>query len=353
MIEESAISALGPMLQLELETLRDQRDLYRSLLLSEMAPLGAFMSYALESVERLREELRQPTRDTPAFRGKIARLQAELAGLAEAMLGLHLPSILSRLDGARLSLQQIDARSDITGNDLLPALVTLEELCSHLLIAADCAAVHVPLAADAAAAEELELSERRAVPKLTEALRALSDKICAERHTQLELVTMGLEDVPDSWVSALFDLLGELLRNAIEHGIEAGPLRLERSKPATGTLVIEFTDRGAQGFELDVLDDGAGLDAERLAEAAVRRGLLSAEAAKTLEAPRLAALIFQPGITTTGEGTRRGNGMQIVKDHVARLGGKLHVATKRGQFTRFRMQLPAIITGERGERRQA
>ena len=102
------------------------------------------MTQALETVERIRAALRMPTRDAGAFRGKIERLQAELTSLSEAMLGLHLPTISSRVASAQATLQAIELRADISGNDLLPAMVTLEELCSHLLIAADCAAVHLP-----------------------------------------------------------------------------------------------------------------------------------------------------------------------------------------------------------------
>ena len=64
-----------------METLRDQRDLYRSLLLAELEPLAACMTHALETVERIRAALRMPTRDAGAFRGKIELLQSELMSL--------------------------------------------------------------------------------------------------------------------------------------------------------------------------------------------------------------------------------------------------------------------------------
>ncbi len=341
-MNDTAIRALPPSVQLEFEALRDQRDLYRSLLLSETAALAAFMTGALGTVERLRAALRLPTRDDTTFRGKIERLQAELSALGEALLGLHLPTVQARLASAQAALRDIEARGEISGNDLLPAMVVLEELCSHLLIAADCAAVHVPLADDESAAFELEASQRRAQPKLAAALQQLVEKSAAEHGKRAALVTMGLEDIPEASVSALFDLLGQLLRNAIEHGIETPARRGARAKPESGTLVVEFVDRDAHGFELNVQDDGAGLDAERIAEVAVRQGLLSADAAKSLDPPRLASLIFHPGLTTAKDAARRGLGMQIVREHVHRLGGRIQVATKRGHFTRLRISLPAV-----------
>jgi two-component system, chemotaxis family, sensor kinase CheA len=352
-MNESAIQAMPPAFLVELETLRDQRDLYRSLLLSELTPLASFMAHALETVERIRAALRLSTRDTGAFRGKIERLQAELSGLSDAMIGLHLPSIVARVTSAQETLRPIALRQDISGNDLLPAMVTLEELCSHLLIAADCAAVHLPPVDEDHAAEDVEAGQQRAQPKIVAALQQLSDRFAIEQGKRVALVTMGLEEIPETWISTLFDLLGQLLRNSIEHGIEAPALRSERAKPDMGTLVVEFIDRGTQGFDLNMQDDGAGLDSERITEVAVRLGLLSAEAASNLEPARLASMIFQPGVTTSKIAGRRGLGLQIVRDHVQRLGGRLQVAAKRGQFTRYRISFPPLSDTELSAQRPA
>jgi two-component system chemotaxis sensor kinase CheA len=174
------------------------------------------------------------------------------------------------------------------------------------------------------------------------ALQQLSDKFATELGKRVALVTMGLEDIPEPWISTLFDLLNQLLRNSIEHGIEAPMQRAERAKPEMGTLVVEFIDRGAQGFDLNMQDDGAGLDAERITEVAVRLGLLNAEAARTIDPVRLASVIFQPGVTTAKNAGRGGLGLQIVRNNVQRLGGRLQVATKRGQFTRYRISFPPL-----------
>jgi signal transduction histidine kinase len=345
-VSDSATQSTPAALMIEIEALRDQRDLYRSLLLSELQELASCMTYALATVDRIRSALRMPTRDAATFRGKIERLRDELGGLANAILGLHLPSVSSRVESAQAALQAIEMRADISGNDLLPAMVTLEELCSHLLIAADCAAVHLPPADEEPPAGESDPEQSAVPPKIVAALQQLCEKFATEQGKRVALVTMGLEDVPESWTSTLFDLLGQLLRNSIEHGVESPALRAERAKPEMGTLVIEFIDRGAQGFDLNVQDDGAGLDSERIAEVAVRLGLLTAEAAQSIEGPRLASVIFQPGVTTSNNPARRGLGLQIVRDHVQRLGGRLQVAAKRGQFTRYRISFPALSDSE-------
>lgn len=340
-MSDTSIMALSPaQQQLEIETLRDQRDLYRALLLSEIEALGAGLTQALACAEQLRSLLRAPTRDDASFRRKIEQLLAELEQLSEALRPLHLPTIARRLENARDSLQEIGAREQITGDDLLPAMVVLGDLCSHITIAADCASVHVPGIDQEGAAPEVESSQRRAQPKLAIALRQLADKLAAEHGKHVTLVTLGLEDVPEMWLGTLFDTVGQMLRNAIEHGIEAPERRAALDKPAQGTLVVEFVERGNEGFELNVQDDGSGLDARGIADIAVRKGLLTAEAAQDLDPARLASLIFQPGVSTARDAARRGQGMRIVRDHVHRLGGRIQAATKAAHYTRFRVHLP-------------
>jgi two-component system chemotaxis sensor kinase CheA len=328
--------------QAEFDALRDQRDLYRSLLLSEPEQLAEFIAQALESVESLRSTLRLPTRESGAFRGKLERLQMELLSMEQSLNGMQLPTVSVRLQTVAAAINEIGLRAEITGNDLLPIIVLLEDLCSHLLIASDAAAVHVPMVDEEPPEEELEASERRAQRKLAFALRQMCDKLSAEHGKRMSLVTIGFEDMPDDWSSVLFDLLGQLLRNAVEHGIEPAEQRVANGKPDVGTMAVEFVDRGNQGFELNVQDDGAGLDTERIVEVAVRLGLLSSEAARNLEPGRLLNLIFQPGITTSQDPARRGLGMQIVREHVQRLGGKMQIAAKRGQYLRFQISLPPV-----------
>jgi signal transduction histidine kinase len=341
-MSDTAYQALPPALQHEFDTIRDQRDLYRSLLLSEPEPLAVFIARGIETVESVRSTLRTPTRSDAAFRGKLERLQTELLALDQALSGLELPTVSCRLQSASAAINEIGLRAEITGNDLLPAMVVLEELCTHLLIAADCAAVHVPIDDGGEIQDAMGAGEPRTQPRLAVALQQMSEKLSAEYGKQVSLVTMGLEDIPDQWSSVLFDLLGQLLRNTIEHGIEEPAQRVALAKPEVGTMAIDFVDRGPQGFELNVQDDGAGLDCEGIAEVGVRLGLLSPDAARLPDPARLINLIFQPGVTTSQDPSRRGLGMQIVRSHVQRLDGKLQIAAKRGQFVRFQMSLPPV-----------
>jgi two-component system chemotaxis sensor kinase CheA len=102
---------------------------------------------------------------------------------------------------------------------------------------------------------------------------------------------------------------------------------------------VQFARIGADGYQLSVQDDGRGLDHQKIRAEAVRHGVLTAADAATIDPRKLASLIFRPGFTTVGEGAR-GIGMDIVRELVTKVGGRVGIATKPGEYTRFRITLP-------------
>jgi chemotaxis protein histidine kinase CheA len=251
---------------------------------------------------------------------------------------MHLPTVNARLAACAAVLRDLQTRSKATGNDLLPAMVLLEGLCSHIAIAADISGISVAARAMESPAAPISESE----PRLVHALRQVAESTAEACGKRVAFSASGLERLPEEWVSSVFDALGQLLRNAIEHGIEPPTERVAAGKSAVGELLVELSGDPAVGFELRLQDDGRGLDAAALARAAVGRGLLTAEAAAALDPRRLASLIFQPGLSTAGEG--RGSGLSIVRDQMHRLQGRVLVASKAGQFTRYRIRLPKLDT---------
>jgi chemotaxis protein histidine kinase CheA len=150
---------------------------------------------------------------------------------------------------------------------------------------------------------------------------------------------VGLEDVPAHYRKPVEKILGQLIHNAIRHGVEAPADRASEDKPEVGTVSVQFSRIGADGYQLSVQDDGRGLDHDRIRAEAVRQGVLTPEAAKKIDPRKLASLIFRPGFTTVSEGAR-GIGMDIVRELVTKAGGRVGIATKPGEYTRFRITLP-------------
>ncbi|MBE7423080.1 MAG: Hpt domain-containing protein [Zoogloeaceae bacterium] len=134
-----------------------------------------------------------------------------------------------------------------------------------------------------------------------------------------------------------------LLRNAITHGLEEGAQRQAAGKPEIGEINLTLSQEGNE-VVIDLADDGAGLDFERIRSKASEQGLLAADGQPDEAA--LTDLIFHPGFSTARELTEiagRGVGMDVVKSETAQLGGRIEVASTPGKGARFRIYLPLTL----------
>jgi two-component system sensor histidine kinase and response regulator WspE len=137
-----------------------------------------------------------------------------------------------------------------------------------------------------------------------------------------------------------------LLRNAVDHGIEPPEERREHGKPATGTIRLEARHRGGM-LVVTLEDDGRGIDPDAIRRAVVRRGYAPAESAAGMSEAELLEFLFLPGFTlreTVTEISGRGVGMDIVQATVREVGGKLSVTTAPGRGMCFELQLPLTLS---------
>lgn len=148
-------------------------------------------------------------------------------------------------------------------------------------------------------------------------------------------------------VEQVWDPLLHLVRNAIDHGLEAAHERGD--KPERGTLKLSAESSGPS-VVIVVEDDGRGIQADRVRHAAVDRGLLSASAAATISDAEVVQLVFDHGFSTkdsVGDLSGRGIGLDVVKRKLEALGGKVELETSPGRGTRFALFVPFTITKER------
>ncbi len=146
------------------------------------------------------------------------------------------------------------------------------------------------------------------------------------------------------------DPLNQLLRNALAHGIEPPDERAAAGKPRRGRIRIAAESRESQVF-IEVQDDGRGISAERVLAAAVERGLVDAERARSMTDREALNLIFAPGFSTASAVTEisgRGVGLDVVRENVARLGGRIDFFTEPGRGTKFNLRLPLTLVAARG-----
>ena len=151
-------------------------------------------------------------------------------------------------------------------------------------------------------------------------------------------------------IEAIRDPLVHLVRNACDHGIEAPDLRLRAGKAEQGKLLFRAYHEGGQ-VNIEISDDGAGVDLDRVKQKAIERGLLRREQADGLTDREVLGFLFHPGLSTASNVTNvsgRGVGMDVVKSHIEKIGGVVDVFSRSGQGTTVKLKIPltlAIIPG--------
>jgi two-component system chemotaxis sensor kinase CheA len=178
--------------------------------------------------------------------------------------------------------------------------------------------------------------------------RVVND-VSRETGKDIELVVTGEDtELDKTVVERIADPLTHLVRNAVDHGIEAADVRIGRGKPAQGTVRLNaYHDSGS--VVIEVSDDGGGLKRERILAKAVERGMI--ESGRTLSDAEVFALIFEPGFSTAEQVTNlsgRGVGMDVVKRNIAALRGSINIESAEGSGTKVSVRLPltlAIING--------
>ncbi len=176
-------------------------------------------------------------------------------------------------------------------------------------------------------------------PRLVRDLSRKSNK-------DVELILEGEEtELDKSVVEEIGDPLVHLVRNAVDHGLESGDQRIASGKSATGHVWLRAYHKG-NSVAIEVEDDGRGIDAEKMRQTAVKKGLMTAEEAKALDDREAVELIFAPGFSSAEKVTDisgRGVGMDVVKTNIKNLKGNVQTHTEVGKGTRLTLTLPLTL----------
>ncbi len=176
--------------------------------------------------------------------------------------------------------------------------------------------------------------------RLPRMVRELAQKL--GKRVQLQMSGTGTE-LDKSLLEKLGDPLVHLVRNAIDHGLETPEARRAVGKPAVGTVRIDATQHGSE-VVIEVRDDGAGIDTARVLAKARRVGLVAATA--TPSDAELLGLIFAPGFSTAETATEvsgRGVGLDVVRNNVESIGGRVEVSSVQGRGTCIAIHLPLTL----------
>ena len=334
-----------------------QVDTLLGILSVDPAQLSSFLNDSNTSMKMINAVLREPAREEGAFRKKLDTLFRQVHAVKGEASALGLSSIEARAHSFEDDLNALRDKADLSGNDFLPLVVKLDDLLTHLQSTGELVSrlsrLHVAADASHTSTDVIprgivkvdKKAVQRAETGLVPLLGQLTARVAAENGKEATLECVGFELIPEAYRRVVKDISVQAVRNALVHGIEPAAERVATGKAQRGTLRLTFQESGDAGFRLVAEDDGLGLSVERIKAAAVKRGLLTAERALTLEPKQAFALLFQAGFTTLENPTKdagRGVGMNLIAELMQQVGGKVSVATHAGKFTRLTMTMPLV-----------
>ncbi len=174
----------------------------------------------------------------------------------------------------------------------------------------------------------------------------LARDVARQVSKSVELEIVGADTELDrNLVEALADPLVHLVRNAIDHGIEAPATRRNAGKPEQGTVRLSAQQEGDH-VSIEVSDDGAGIDPEKIRRSAVNKGLIDPDLAARLTSDECLNLIFMAGFSTRSEVSDlsgRGVGMDVVQSKIRELSGQVQIQSEVGRGTRFLIRVPLTL----------
>jgi two-component system chemotaxis sensor kinase CheA len=168
--------------------------------------------------------------------------------------------------------------------------------------------------------------------------------VACGKKVRLELDGRGTE-LDKSILEAIKAPLMHAIRNAVDHGIEPPDARLAAGKPPEGVLSIRAFHEGGN-VNIEISDDGAGIDPARIKRRALEQRLISEQEAERKSPAELMNLIFLPGFSTAEKVTNlsgRGVGMDVVKSNIEKIGGAIELSSQVGHGTRLRIKIPLTL----------
>ena len=173
----------------------------------------------------------------------------------------------------------------------------------------------------------------------------LADRIATDYGKKVVVTCRGHDQVPESYRRPVKDVLIQLIRNAVVHGIETPSERQSSGKSAEGHIRIQFEMvDGGRAFRMHCEDDGRGLTPEKLRKTAVAKGIISQNDATALSDQEAMMLVFRSGFSTAKDVTKdagRGVGMDVIAEIAARLGGRISLNSEVGKNMKLSLSFPA------------
>ena len=280
----------------------------------------------------------EPDSRPPAAAGRPVEVDASLRSLSQAV---------------KVDIHKLDRLMNLVG-ELVLVKTSLLQVAERLRASGGPATLAHELHRESRSLErklndlQAGILEVRMVPlgQIFDKLSRMVRKLTRELGKEVEFQVKGSDVELDKLIiEDLSDPLMHLIRNSLDHGVDAPERRLALGKPRAGRITLAAVQKGSH-VQITIEDDGNGIDEVRIREVAVTRGLVSSAEVAQLSRREVMNLIFVPGFSTARQVTAlsgRGVGMDVVKNNVAKLSGIIELSSELGKGTRFDITLPVTL----------
>lgn len=251
----------------------------------------------------------------------------------------------ARLDSIKLSIERLDTLMDLAGemgaafnqlrytyrrdpSQALNTMEILEQLIHQLQ-------------------DEVLQYRLQPIGRIWDSYHRLVRDLAVATGKKVLLELSGEEtEVDRTILLSLKEALGHMIRNAVDHGIEAPQERVAAGKSPIGRIRLQAEQKHGQ-ICLEMTDDGQGIPVARVRDKAIQRGIVTESRAQEMSEEEVLRLVMEPGFSTAEQVSRlsgRGTGMDVVKTSVEKVGGSIQILSQRGSGTRFLLRIPQTVS---------
>lgn len=313
-----------------------QMEMLFGILHVEPRMLSEFISDMEEDITLINETLKPGAANLP-LKEKLAIIYRAMHTIKGNAGILNLKFFAGKAHEYEEKVGELQKKADLSGQDFLPLVLKLNEMIETLREVKS-------LIQRITQFQATFSGEKKNVDLLVRAVDSNVQKLATElnKKADLDFDKFNPEHIPAAHRKLMKDILIQLTRNSLSHGLEAPADRKAAGKDETGKIILTTRKTGS-GTEVLFRDDGRGLQIDKLRKKAVESGKYTAEEVAQWDAGRVAGVIFIPGISTADETTMnagRGIGMDIIQEKVNSIGGKVELSFEGGKYCEFKIFLP-------------
>ena len=315
-----------------------QMEMLFGILHVEPRMLSEFISDMEEDITLINETLKPGGANLP-LKEKLAIIYRAMHTIKGNASILNLKFFAGKAHEYEEKVGELQKKEDLSGQDFLPLVLKLNEMIETLREVKS-------LIQRITQFQATFSGEKKNVDLLVRAVDSNVQKLATElgKKADLDFDKFSPEHIPAAHRKLMKDILIQLTRNSLSHGLESPADRKAAGKDETGKIVLTTRKTGS-GTEVLFRDDGRGLQIDKLRKKAVESGKYTAEEVSKWDAGRVAGVIFIPGISTADQTTMnagRGIGMDIIQEKVNSIGGKVELSFEGGKYCEFKIFLPDV-----------